>query len=223
MPSARAATFFFLSIACVYLVTQSSGVIRFLWASIAWSFLGVSGAYALRRPELLGKQPNGTLRLHFLLLWPAYFLLTWGIWFLARLVPGYPHSHEIVPGLWLGAWPNHPSRLPVGTALVVDLTAEFPRRVQSTRYLCLPTLDMEAPTQQQLAEGVAAIQDTSGTVYVHCAAGHGRSATIVAAVLMKRGTATTPAEAEALLQRIRSGVKLTPPQQRLLESATITP
>lgn len=218
-----ATTFWFLSAACAYLASQSAGFALFLWLISTLSFLGISIAYALHRPELLGKQANGTIRLLTLLLWPTYYLLTWSIWFLARLFPRYPHSHEIVPGLWLGAWPNHQSRLPAGTTLVVDLTAEFPRRIQSEHYLCLPTLDMEAPTQQQLLAGLAAIQAASGTVYVHCAAGHGRSATVVAAVLLARGTVTTAAEAEAFLQRRRSGVKLTPPQRRLLESAKIAP
>lgn len=223
MHSPRAVTFFILSAACAYLATQAIGFALLLWLISSLSFLGVSIAYALHRPELLGKQANGTIRPLTLLLWPMYYLLTWSLWFLARLFPRYPHAHEIVPGLWLGAWPNHQSRLPAGTSLVVDLTAEFPRRTHSESYLCLPTLDMEAPTQQQLRAGITAIQEATGPVYVHCAAGHGRSATVVAAVLLARGTVTTAVEAETFLQRIRSGVKLTPPQRQLLESAKIAP
>lgn len=219
----RSLTFFVLGSACGYLAWQTGGIGGLLWLSGAWSFLGVSIAYALHRPSLFGKRPNGSMNPALWLLWPTYFLLTWGVWFLARLFPSYPHAQEIVPGLWLGAWPDRKGRLPVNTMLVVDLTAEFPRRVTTEHYLCLATLDMEAPTPAQLAEGVAAIQAATGTVYVHCAAGHGRSATVVAAVLLARGIVQTPTEAEAFLRRIRSGVKLTPPQRYLLESATIRP
>jgi len=217
----RALTFGLLGIACGYLAWQTRGIVGVVWLSVAWSFLGVSTAYALLRPNLLGKRPNGSFALPSLILWLAYFLLTWLVWFLARLAPRYPHAHQILPELWLGAWPERATRLPIKTQLIVDLTSEFPRRVETPQYLCLPTLDMEAPTLAQLQEGVDAIQNATGPVYVHCAAGHGRSATVVAAVLLARNIAATPEEAEAFLQRIRPGVKLTPPQRRLLESATI--
>ena len=56
-------------------------------------------------------------------------------------------------------------------------------------FLHLPTVDRQAPSHQQVCEGVAWIleeaQSGKGTVYVHCKAGRARSATLVAAYLIE--------------------------------------
>ena len=56
-------------------------------------------------------------------------------------------------------------------------------------FLHLPTIDRQAPSQQQLCKGVAWIVDKAqsgkGSVYVHCKAGRARSATLVAAYLIE--------------------------------------
>ena len=56
-------------------------------------------------------------------------------------------------------------------------------------FLHLPTVDRQAPSHQQLCEGVAWILDEAqsgkGSVYVHCKAGRARSATLVAAYLIE--------------------------------------
>jgi protein-tyrosine phosphatase len=212
-PMRRYGAFGLLALACGYLAWRDQSV---LWGWLAFSFLAVCAAYFKAGPRLFGKRLDGSTALWALLLWLPYFLLTWGIWYLARLVKRKPHAHEIVPDLWLGAWPNTAKRLPPNTALIVDLTAEFPRKAKVGEYLCLPTLDADAPTPEALQTAVAAIQASSGPVYVHCAAGHGRSATVVAAVLITRGLVRDVDDAEAQMQKIRPGVRLTPPQRRLL-------
>ena len=55
-------------------------------------------------------------------------------------------------------------------------------------YCYLPVIDDTAPTENELTEGVKFIQNSilnNEKVYVHCAAGVGRSVTIVAAWLIK--------------------------------------
>jgi protein-tyrosine phosphatase len=61
------------------------------------------------------------------------------------------------------------------------------------------------------------IADWPGAVYIHCAVGHGRSATVAAAVLLARGLAANPREAVALLRRSRPLVRLTRVQRCVLE------
>ena len=213
-PLRRYGIFGLLALACGYLAWRDQNI---PWAWLAVSFVAVLVAYVGVGPKLFGKRAkDGSFALWAVAFWLPYFLLTWSIWYLGRWVRRKPHSHEIIPGLWLGAWPDTAKRLPPNTALVVDLTAEFPRRAKAWEYLCLPTLDADAPTPEALRTAVAAIENASGSVYVHCAAGHGRSATIVAAVLIARGLAKDLDDAEAQPQRIRPGVRLTPPQRRLL-------
>jgi Dual specificity phosphatase, catalytic domain len=214
-PLRRYTIFGVLALACGYLAWRDQNL---LWAWLGVSFLAVLVAYAGVGPQLFSKRRNGTIALWAVVLWLPYFLLTWGIWYLGRLVRRRVHSHEIVPGLWLGAWPDTIRKLPPNTTLIVDLTAEFFRRIHNTNYLCLPTLDADSPTLEALNIAVAAIQASPGPIYVHCAAGHGRSATVVAAVLIARGLAQDLDDAEKKMQRIRRGVRLTPPQRRLLQN-----
>ena len=52
------------------------------------------------------------------------------------------------------------------------------------------------------------LQRFPGCIYVHCGAGRGRSAMVVAALLVLRGVATDAREAERQLRAIRPGVRL---------------
>ena len=67
---------------------------------------------------------------------------------------------------------------------------------QQVAFLHLDVVDRQAPSQEQLCEGVNWISDKNksgkGTVYVHCKAGRARSATLVAAYLMEVGAHCPP-------------------------------
>ena len=62
-----------------------------------------------------------------------------------------------------------------------------------------------------------------GPVLVHCALGHGRSATFVAAYLLAEGLAASLPEALDLLRRVWPGVRLSDAQRRLLEAGPEAP
>jgi protein-tyrosine phosphatase len=104
---------------------------------------------------------------------------------------------------------------------VLDLTCEFdenrPMR-NGGRYLCLPVLDNTSPTPGQLREAVQWLSEAlnAGRVYVHCAAGHGRSATVVIAYLLAVGSVSSVDEGIALLKSHRPGVRLNASQQAVL-------
>ena len=95
---------------------------------------------------------------------------------------------------------------------LLDCTAELPRRMwDCPAYLCLPVYDCGAPTVAQLDEAVewAAEQRAAGReVLVHCANGHGRSATVLAACMLAQGLVQSPEEAESVMQRVRPLVKI---------------
>jgi protein-tyrosine phosphatase len=188
-----------------------------LWPAV--SFLLLAAAYAGLGPRIYGKRPDGRLAWWAVLLLLPFLLLTWGLWHLARLFSKEACAHEVAPGLWVGRRP-FAHELPPDVGLVVDLTAEFivARGVTTGRsYLCLPTLDALAPDEGAVRELVAAVAGSTTAVYIHCAAGHGRSAMVAAAVLLARGLAADAKEAEALLRKARPGIRLTPSQRQLLE------
>ena len=85
-------------------------------------------------------------------------------------------------------------------------------------WLCLPTLDGTAPPADGLLKLVDTVEsrDPSGPVYVHCAAGHGRSATVAAALMLRRGLAADVASAEATMREARPGIHLNRAQRACL-------
>lgn len=81
----------------------------------------------------------------------------------------------------------------------------------------MPTLDTAAPEYAAFAEAARWAAAHAGPVYVHCAAGHGRSAALAAGILVLRGAASTVDEAEALLQKARPLVYLHRAQRLVVE------
>jgi len=187
-----------------------------LWPALSFALLGA--AYLAHRPTLLGKRLDGTLAWWAYLLFAPYLMLTWSIWHTKRMFGREDCANEIVPGLWVGRRPfSH--ELPEGVRVIVDITAEFPAPAAIRRhpgYLCIPTLDGMPPDMTVLCELLDTLRDKEG-IFVHCAFGHGRSATVAAALLIARRLAGSVAEAEAQLRQRRPGIRLNDTQRRYLE------
>jgi protein-tyrosine phosphatase len=190
----------------------------------AVSFLALGLGYVFRFPAIWMKRRGGAIHpVSFGLFLPLH-LLNWICLRLATRKARYPARHEIAPNLWLGQRPfatEARAMLAKGNWAVVDLTSEF-QEVQELRrsnYLWLPTLDHTAPTTKQIESALSFIQGEirQRPVLIHCALGHGRSATVVAAWMLRHNLAKTPEEANRKLQEIRAGVQLKAAQLRLLE------
>jgi protein-tyrosine phosphatase len=182
------------------------------------SLLVVAAAYAGVGPSVFGKRSDGTMAWWAVALLLPYLGLTWVVWHLHRLLSKEDCCNEIAPGIWVGrrAFANE---LPANVGLVVDLTAEFfePAGVVSRgSYLCLPTLDASVPRAKSFEELVQKIAAWEGSVYIHCAFGHSRSATVAAAVLITRGLARDAAQAQSLLKKARPRTGLNRVQRKLL-------
>jgi hypothetical protein len=180
-------------------------------------FALLSFAYFFSWPRLLGKRRDGKLLISsYALFWP-YHLSNYVLLAASRLLLRERPFDEIAPGLFIGA-----RLLPFDRAKatacdfrsVLDLTCEFSetsRLREAAVYFCIPLLDRGTPSQPQLRAGLDFIRKRLevGPVYVHCAQGHGRSATFAAAWLLATGCVRHPREAVQMLQSKRPLVRLT--------------
>ncbi len=187
------------------------------WSGMSWVLAGCS--YAFLGPKLFGKRADGRLTVGNMVLLLPFLLVTWLLWHLQIAFTREPHHAEVAPGIWFGRR-CYGHELPPEIKMVVDLTAEFAetRAVQQDRtYLCVPTLDASVPSPQAFGELIDALVRCEAPLYVHCALGHGRSATVVIAVLAAKGIARTLEEAEQRVKQARKGIRINAVQRNLLQ------
>ncbi|HEY0073524.1 MAG TPA: dual specificity protein phosphatase family protein [Abditibacteriaceae bacterium] len=204
------------------MVVSTHWFLKFITVNTALAFGGVASGYGALGSSVFGKRGAKLSWWSWLLFWPYFALNYLSLW-LFRRASRENAADEIAPGLWMGCrlWPRDEKQLPEIFA-VLDLTAEFAEVTflqKAPHYLCVPVLDTTAPTIEELSHGVEFLQAhlNQGPVYVHCALGHGRSATFVAAYLLKSSQVQTLEETLSHLRKIRPGVDLHLPQKNLLE------
>ncbi len=211
-----------LSLLCLLAPAALGGGVAWLLVWPGLSGLALAAGYLGLGPRLLGKQEDGSLRPLGVALLAPFFLSSWALWWVQGALARKAWAHEVAPGVWVGRRPS-PEHLPAGVRLVVDLTAEFPVHGEIRRqvpFACLATLDGTAPAAALLPALLDRIEAAGGPVYIHCAAGHGRSATVAALVLLRRGLARDVSEAEALMRAKRPGIRLTRSQRALVSALT---
>lgn len=189
-----------------------------LWPAAV--MLAVAVVYLAHAPRALGKRPDGTIAWWGWLAWWPLFAYMRLLHELARTLTDEPVGNEVAPGIWVGRRARR-HELPPGIALVVDLCADLPEApgVASGRgYLSIPTLDATSPTPAEIVRAVDAMLAANGPVFVHCAFGHGRSATVAAALLVRRGDATLE-DVERTMRAHRPRIGLNDHQRRALAEA----
>lgn len=201
-----------------------------VWLGLASTVLTLLYLIALRPERGIGRWVRTASPLAWLvrgLLLP-YRWLAYG---LLRAKVALRHVRQIdriIPHLYLGRRPLPGDRAGLEAyrlQAVVDLCAEFPASgrlvgVSESDYLSIPAMDGTAPSIHDIraaVEWIDARLDQGRPTLVHCAAGHGRSATVVACLLIARGLATTADEAEKMMQAVRPGVRLNRQQKRQVQ------
>lgn len=176
--------------------------------------------YLTDAPRALGKRADGTLAPIAWIVWGPVFAYQWIAHEVVRRFSDEPVATEVAPGVWVGRRPR-PGELPAGVAAVIDLCAEFaaaPAVRRGGNYMSIPTLDARAPSPAELVRIIEAATAAHGPVLVHCALGHGRSATAAAAILVRRGEATLD-DVEAKLRAQRPKIALNARQRAALHAA----
>jgi rhodanese-related sulfurtransferase len=200
--------------------------LKALLVNLALCWMGVGLGFLWIGPRVFLKRPVGSLPpISWLVFWP-YYLLNEALLLALALTGKEEPAHEVAPGLFLGRQLIGCDRRMADQhrfAAVLDLTSEFqeaPFLRRAPHYKCIPLLDTFAPTAGQLADGVAFITQHApeGPVFVHCALGHGRSATFAAGYLVAAGIAADPRAAEAMVREKRPGIELHPGQRKALEA-----
>ncbi len=149
--------------------------------------------------------------------------------FVYERILGHAWFDEVTPQLWLGGAPTYDRDYEfiknAGVTAVLNIRAErdddqeFYRK-NGIDYLRLEVLDVMVPPPEDIEEGVAFIDkhvQEGDVVLVHCAKGRGRSATLLAAYLMRHGHMNYNQANELLLSK-RSLVNLQGRHQRILEA-----
>lgn len=107
-----------------------------------------------------------------------------------------------------------------GVNAVINMRIEYDDAeygLAPNEYMYLPTIDDEAPTIEQLQQGVdfcTHIINNGGKVYIHCKGGIGRAPTMAAAYFISQGMSRD--EALALIRKTRPFIKVMPPQMQRL-------
>ena len=205
------------------MMISEHSILKLVALNAALAFAGVSLGYGALGPRVFGKRQMALRLWSWLVFWPYLALNYFSLWLFRRVANEAPY-HEVAPNVLLGCrlWPGDERDFSAGRKAVLDLTAEFPEVgfLQRDDYLCIPILDTTAPTTEELNRGVRFITEHASTtpVYVHCALGHGRSATFVIAYLLASGQAESVQAALSRLQKVRPGVDLHSPQLAVLEA-----
>ena len=135
--------------------------------------------------------------------------------------------NPVVPGLFIGRLP-FPSELPelraAGIEAVLNLCWEFPRLSgldadSAIEMVRSPILDGSPPSDRQFQAAVQRVEQWRAEgrpVLIHCAQGHGRTATITAAILIRLGLASDVDEALSLIVAARPLAKPSRQQEAAL-------
>ncbi|MFO0708717.1 MAG: tyrosine-protein phosphatase [Sandaracinus sp.] len=187
------------------------------WPAIAVIAVGIG--YLGVGPRIFGKRDDGSLHPVISTVLLPYHVVA----FLRMHWDAVRHAeapwHRVADGLYLGRRTPR-AAMPADARVVVDLTAELPRIAglpPEIRYHVIPTLDATAPAYEPFAALASALADEPAPIFVHCAAGHGRSAAFAAALVVARGLASDAIEAERLLQRVRPLVRLHREQREVVD------
>lgn len=209
--------FIILSAYFLYWINELDSPGRYILLWPLASCIVLSLGYLLNDPFfVLGKGIDGNHSITLLLLNLPWLVITWALWFLVVKAGNEDFLNRI------GQTNVFISRRPLRGELtekydvIIDLTAEFPRsRNAGQSYFYVPLLDGIAPARCKFPEGLT----KDSKILVHCAQGHGRSATYAISLLKKMGYTNSTEDLYNLIKQNRPKVKLSKEQFRYIQNS----
>jgi hypothetical protein len=206
---------FGLAIALIVIgVRQGGWWLLALWPAVNFALLGIGHAAGLH--GIYGKRAEGVLPFWSWIVFLPLHLMTYAVWRLVCAFSSRPAYQVVVPDLTIGRR-LLAHEMPAAFDNYVDLTAEFsePREVRRLPgYSLVPILDGGAIEPAILRLAIDALRP--GTTFIHCAQGVGRTGLFSAALLIRRGVASSPEDALDRLRSARPGIQLNNRQQACL-------
>lgn len=196
--------------------------IPFLYASVISFLVSLASHPSINLPMLLGKGSDGRFPIWSLIMFSPYLYFVRIFSAIRRFTSGEEPYNEISQGLYVGGWPYSPDKLPPGNPAIIDCTCELPRKKEllGLPYLCIPTWDTRAPSPGDIEIAVkwaCRKRAQNIPVFIHCAYGHGRSVTVMCALLVALGLAEDWKNAEKLIKEKRPCIRMNTLHRKALE------
>lgn len=197
-------------------VLSAGWFLLLLWPALSLAF--ISFGYFFLGPMVFGKRSNGEIPFANAVLLLPWLILQHTVWQILIRVSSEDTVDRLTDRILIGRRLRS-GELPDEVHVVVDLTCEFsePAIIRSGNYFSFPVLDATAPTPNKLLSWIKSTQDTTGTVFIHCAQGHGRTGMFAAALLYADGAFPTVEAALRFVQQKRPGVRVSRAQRDCLQ------
>ncbi len=200
----------------IYAARQGDWFWLLLWPSFSFALVGA--AYLGFGTTIFGKQPTGLLSPTRTLMLAPFHVYVILVWHAVRHLSREPAWNRLTESLYIGRRLLSNERAEEFDH-IVDLTCEFnePAAMRESGYISFPTLDGHTPSREELLRRVSLVADLEGTVYIHCAQGHGRTATLAVAYLLHEKNASSVDDAVDFLLQRRPAAHLNRAQRKLLD------
>lgn len=189
------------------------GLLGWLALSFAWTAAGYLGLGA----RVLGKRSDNTRKVLAYLIAGPFLIVMQSVRRFRTAISSEPLYNLVADRIYVGRiTPAH--ALPKDTEMIVDMTAEFlepQSTVDAGEYRCLPTLDGTEPALADLSTLAHEVARFKGPIYVHCAAGHGRSSLLACCALLARGDFSSVDDAVRAMQAKRPKIHLARSQRAI--------
>ncbi|MBF0225037.1 MAG: dual specificity protein phosphatase family protein [Desulfobacterales bacterium] len=201
-------------ISCSYLFWKNN-LIGY-WTGFSAIFVSIS--YFANSTILFGKNQNGKLALHSILILP-YLIIIRLIWHIQKLISNESKMDKVTDNLYAGRRILN-FEVPNFITQVIDLTCEFnePSKIaKEKKYYSLSILDGGTPQISHLRNILSNINLSNEKTLIHCAKGHGRTSMIIVLFLLKNGICNNIEEAINFLISKRPKAKMNKHQKQFVE------